>query len=125
MKTLSANLSLYANNFVKIKLEKNKEVPYIYGNIIAYLKYDDIVKSYVLNHPYDEKTGRCDCGESAFSPEDVKFIRLANGDEKKLWMREYIKFHNDWVKAKGTDYCELEIPINEILENTVVDLEMK
>lgn len=118
------NLALYANNFIKLTLEKNVEVPYVYGDIIAYLKYDNILKAYVLNHPYEEKVKRCNCGEAAFSPMDVKFIRFATDEEKALWANEYIKFHNDWLNAKGYDYCELnDVSICEILGT--INLEMK
>ena len=120
---VSNNLALYVNQFIKLILEKNNEVPYVYGNIIAYLRYDENLKMYMLNHPYQEKIGKCESGEAAFSPEDVKFIRMANEAEKILWAKEYKQFHNDWVKAKGYDYCELDFIANKLLDD--VEITMK
>ena len=41
---LHFNLSLYKDKVVKITLEKNKEIPYVYGYLIALLKYDNTIK---------------------------------------------------------------------------------
>ena len=120
---VSNNLALYVNQFIKLILEKNNEVPYVYGNIIAYLRYDENLKMYLLNHPYQEKIEKCESGEAAFNPTDVKFIRMATEAEKRLWANEYVRFHNDWVKAKGYDDCALDLPIDEMLGT--INLEMK
>ena len=119
------NLALYVNKFVKLVLEKNNEVPYVYGNIIAYLKYDENLKMYILNHPYQEKIEKCESGEAAFNPMDVKFIRMANEAEKILWAKEYVRFHNDWVNTKGYDYCELDFAVNEILLDNCIEITLK
>jgi len=109
------NLSLYVNKFVKIVLEKNKEVPYVYGNLVGYLRYDEKFKMYLINHPYNLSSGKCDCGEAAFDPNDIKDIKPATDNERKLWACEYIKFHSACVKAKGRDECKLDLPLDEIL----------
>ena len=123
MNNSNFNLDQYANSFIKLSLKENKEIPYVHGDIIAYLRYDEGIKMYVLNHPYKEESGKCDSGEAAFSPSDIKDIRMANDEEKRLWATEYIKFHNDWIKAKGYDCCELDLSISEILGT--IDLKMK
>lgn len=112
---LKPNLSLYNNQLVRIKLEKNSEVPYIYGNLIAYLMYDEGIKQYVLNHPYDMKTKRCLAGEAGFDPNDVKTIYPASTSEKMDWADEYIKFHKEVVKEKGCDPCALHLYVKDII----------
>lgn len=112
---LKLNLSLYTNQFVKIKLEKNNEIPYVYGNLIAYLMYDENIKQYVLNHPYDIKTNRCLAGEAAFDPNDVKSIVPASTTERTNWAAEYIKFHKEVIKEKGSDPCALHLTIEDII----------
>ena len=112
---LKFNLSLYTNQFVKIVLEKNNEIPYVYGNLIAYLMYDEKIKQYILNHPYDIKKKFCLAGEAAFNPNDVKSIVPATMAERTNWVGEYIKFHKEVIKEKGSDPCTLHLSIEDII----------
>ena len=108
------NLSLYKDKVIKITLEKNKEIPYIYGCLIALLKYDDIIKSYILSHPYDIKTKEILTGLSAFDPIDIKSISEVSKDEFLEWEKKYIDFKNSVIKEKGYDTCEIDIKDLEI-----------
>ena len=111
---LHFNLSLYKDKVVKITLEKNKEIPYVYGYLIALLKYDNIVKSYILSHPYDIKTKEILAGESAFDPIDVKSIFEVSKDELIEWYSKYYTFHKSIIKETGYDTCEVDIKDLEI-----------
>lgn len=110
-----SNLEPFLNQFIKIKLEKNKEVPYVFGDLVGYLSYDEKFKMFLINHPYDIKTNKCLCGEAAFNPNDLKDIKLASDDDRRLWACEYIKFHRNCVKSKGYDNCALDLPLDSII----------
>lgn len=105
---LHFNLSLYKDKVVKITLEKNKEVPYVYGHLIALLKYDNNIKSYILNHPYNIKTKEILAGQAAFDPVDIKAITEISKEEFLEWERNYIVFKNSVIKEKGYDTCEID-----------------
>ena len=105
---LHFNLSLYKDKVVKITLEKNKEIPYVYGYLIALLKYDNTIKSYILSHPYDTKTKEILAGQAAFDPVDVKSISDASKEEFLEWEKKYIVFRNSVIKEKGYDTCEVD-----------------
>ena len=111
---LHFDLTLYKDKIIKITLEKNKEIPYIYGNLIALLKYDNIIKSYVLSHPYDIKTKEILAGYAAFDPLDVKSISEVNKDELLEWHSKYYIFHKSVIKEHGYDTCEIDIKDLEI-----------
>lgn len=108
------NLSLYKDKVVKIALEKNKEIPYIYGCLIALLKYDEGLKSYILSHPYDTKTKEILAGEAAFDPIDVKSVFEVSKDEFLEWEKKYVVFRNSVIKEKGYDACEIDAKDLEI-----------
>ena len=108
------NLSLYKDKVVKISLEKNKEIPYIYGCLIALLKYDEGLKSYILSHPYDIKTKEILAGEAAFDPIDVKSVFEVSKDEFLEWEKNYVDFRNSVIKEKGYDACEIDVKDLEI-----------
>ena len=108
------NLSLYKDKVIKITLEKNKEIPYVYGCLIALLKYDDIIKSYILSHPYDIKTKEILAGQAAFDSIDIKSISEVSKDEFLEWKKKYIDFKNSVIKEKGYDACEIDIKDLEI-----------
>lgn len=108
MKQTNLNLSLYNDKVVKIKLEKNTEIPYVYGELIALIQYDDILKAYVMNHPYDIKRKMCIAGDAAFAPCDVLSIVPANEEESTTWVNAYMEFHDSIVKEKGYDFCKLD-----------------
>jgi len=108
------NLSLYKDKVVKITLEKNKEIPYVYGYLIALLKYDEGMKTYVLSHPCDTKTKEILAGQAAFDPVDVKSISDVNEDELSEWYSKYYAFHKSIIKEKGYDTCEVDIKDLEI-----------
>ena len=111
---LHFNLSLYKDKVVKITLEKNKEIPYVYGYLIALLKYDNTIKSYILSHPYDTKTKEILAGQAAFDPVDVKSISDASKEEFLEWEKKYTVFRNSVIKEKGYDTCEVDIKDLEI-----------
>ena len=111
---LHFNLSLYKDKVVKITLEKNKEIPYVYGNLIALLKYDKGIKNYILSHPYDIKTKEILAGQAAFDHADVKSISEVSKDEFLEWKKKYIIFRNSVIKEKGYDTCEIDIKDLEI-----------
>lgn len=102
------NLSTYVNKIVKIVLEKNPEVPYVYGTLIALLQYDAGIKAYVLNHPYNIRTKTVPCGLAGFAPSDVKSISIPNNQELTKWFMEYVLFHNQVLKDQGYDICEID-----------------
>jgi len=108
------NLSLYKDKVVKITLEKNKEIPYVYGYLIALLKYDEGMKIYVLSHPYGIKTKEILAGQAAFDPVDVKFISEVSKEEFLEWEKKYMAFRNSVIKEKGYDTCEADIKNLEI-----------
>ena len=108
------NLSLYKDKVVKITLEKNKEIPYVYGYLIALLKYDDGLKAYILSHPYDTKTKEILAGQAAFDPVDVKSISEVSKEEFLEWEKKYVVFRNSVIKEKGYDTCEVDIKDLEI-----------
>ena len=108
------NLSLYKDKVVKITLEKNKEIPYVYGYLIALLKYDEGMKTYILSHPYDTKTKEILAGQAAFDPVDVKSIFEVSKDELLEWYLKYYAFHKSIIKEKGYDTCEVDIKDLEI-----------
>lgn len=111
---LHFNLSLYKDKVVKITLEKNKEIPYVYGHLIALLKYDNTIKSYILSHPYDTKTKEILAGQAAFDPVDIKSISDASKEEFLEWEKKYTVFRNSVIKEKGYDTCEVDIKDLEI-----------
>ena len=102
------NLSLYKDKVVKISLEKNKEIPYVYGYLIALIKYDNIINSYILSHPYDIKTKEILAGQAAFDPVDVKSISEVSKEEFLEWEKKYMVFRNSVIKEKGYDTCEVD-----------------
>ena len=102
------NLSLYKDKVIKITLEKNKEIPYVYGNLITMLKYDEGMKTYILSHPYDTKTKEILAGQAAFDPVDVKSISEVSKDEFLEWEKKYMVFRNSIIKEKGYDTCEID-----------------
>ena len=108
------NLSLYKDKVIKITLEKNKEIPYVYGCLIALLKYDEGLKSYILSHPYDTKTKEILAGEAAFDPIDVKSVFEVSKDEFLEWEKKYVVFRNSVIKEKGYDACEIDVKDLEI-----------
>ena len=108
------NLSLYKDKVIKIALEKNKEVPYVYGCLIALLKYDEGVKSYILSHPYDTKTKEILAGEAAFDLINVKSVFEVSKDEFLEWEKKYVVFRNSVIKEKGYDACEIDTKDLEI-----------
>lgn len=108
------NLSLYKDRVVKITLEKNKEIPYVYGYLIALLKYDEGIKTYILSHPYDTKTKEILAGQSAFDQADIKSISEVNQNELVEWYTKYYTFHKFVIKEKGYDTCEVDIKDLEI-----------
>ena len=108
------NLSLYKDKVVKITLEKNKEIPYVYGCLIALIKYDNIINSYILSHPYDIKTKEILAGEAAFDPIDVKSVFEVSKDEFLEWEKKYVVFRNSVIKEKGYDACEIDTKDLEI-----------
>lgn len=111
---LHFNLSLYKDKVIKILLEKNKEIPYVYGNLIALLKYDEGMKSYILSHPYDISTKEILAGQATFDPIDVKSVSEVNKDELVEWYSKYYTFHKSVIKEKGYDTCEVDIKDLEI-----------
>ena len=111
---LHFNLSLYKDKVVKITLEKNKEIPYVYGYLIALLKYDEGMKTYVLSHPYDTKTKEILAGQAAFDPHDIKSISEVSKEEFLEWEKKYVVFRNFVIKEKGYDTCEVDIKDLEI-----------
>ena len=111
---LHFNLSLYKDKVVKLTLEKNKEIPYVYGYLIALLKYDEGMKAYILSHPYDTKTKEILAGQAAFDPIDVKSIFEVSKDELLEWYLTYYAFHKSIIKEKGYDTCEVDIKDLEI-----------
>ena len=111
---LHFNLSLYKDKVVKITLEKNKEIPYVYGHLIALLKYDNTIKSYILSHPYDTKTKEILAGEAAFDPINVKSITEVSKEEFLEWEKKYVDFRNSVIKEKGYDACEIDVKDLEI-----------
>ena len=111
---LHFNLSLYKDKVIKIALEKNKEVPYVYGCLIALLKYDEGVKSYILSHPYDTKTKEILAGEAAFDLINVKSVFEVSKDEFLEWEKKYVVFRNSVIKEKGYDACEIDTKDLEI-----------
>ena len=111
---LHFNLSLYKDKVVKISLEKNKEIPYVYGYLIALIKYDNIINSYILSHPYDIKTKEILAGQAAFDPIDVKSITEVSKDEFLEWEKKYVDFRNSVIKEKGYDACEIDVKDLEI-----------
>lgn len=111
---LHFNLSLYKDKIVKITLEKNKEIPYVYGYLIALLKYDEGIKTYILSHPYDTKTKEILAGQAAFDPVDVKSILPVSKEEFLEWEKKYVVFRNSVIKEKGYDTCEVDIKDLEI-----------
>lgn len=111
---LHFNLSLYKDKVIKITLEKNKEIPYIYGYLIVLLKYDEGMKTYILSHPYDTKTKEILTGQAAFDPVDIKSISEVNKDELVEWYSKYHTFHKSVIKEKGYDTCEVDIKDLEI-----------
>ena len=108
------NLSLYKDKVVKITLEQNKEIPYVYGYLIALLKYDNILKTYILSHPYDTKTKEILAGEAAFDLDNVKSISEISKDEFLEWEKKYVDFRNSVIKEKGYDTCEIDVKDLEI-----------
>ena len=114
---LHFNLSLYKDKVIKITLEKNKEIPYVYGYLIALLKYDNIIKSYILSHPYDIKTKKILAGYAAFDPVDIKSISEINKDELIEWYLKYYTFHKSIINEHGYDTCEVDIKDLEISLN--------
>lgn len=108
MRLANLNLSLYNDTVVKIRLEKNLEIPYAYGDLIALIKYDESLKAYVMNHPYDCKKMYCIAGVAAFDPNDVLSIAQANENESITWVNEYMRFHHSIIMEKGCDACELD-----------------
>lgn len=108
------NLSLYKDKVIKITLEKNKEIPYIYGCLIALLKYDEGLKSYILSHPYDTKTKEILAGEAAFDHIDVKSVFEVSKVEFLEWEKKYVVFRNSVIKEKGYDACEIDAKDLEI-----------
>ena len=108
------NLSLYKDKVIKITLEKNKEIPYVYGCLIALLKYDEGLKSYILSHPYDTKTKEILAGEAAFDPIDVKSVFEVSKDEFLEWEKNYVDCRNSVIKEKGYDACEIDVKDLEI-----------
>ncbi len=111
---LHFNLSLYKDKVVKITLEQNKEIPYVYGYLITLLKYDNILKTYILSHPYDTKTKEILAGQAAFDPVDIKSISEVSKEEFLEWEKKYIVFRNSVIKEKGYDTCEIDIKDLEI-----------
>ena len=111
---LHFNLSLYKDKVVKITLEKNKEIPYVYGYLIALLKYDEGMKTYILSHPYDTKTKEILAGQAAFDPTDIKSISDVSKEEFLEWEKKYVVFRNSVIKEKGYDTCEVDIKDLEI-----------
>ena len=111
---LHFNLALYKDKVVKITLEKNTEIPYVYGYLIALLKYDEGMKNYILSHPYDTKTKEILAGQAAFDPVDVKSIFEVNKDELIEWYSKYYAFHKSIIKEKSYDTCEVDIKDLEI-----------
>lgn len=111
---LHFNLSLYQNKVVKITLEKNKEIPYVYGHLIALLKYDEGMKIYILSHPYDTKTKEILAGQAGFNPADVKFVAEVSKEEFLEWEKKYVVFRNSVIKERGYDTCEVDIKDLEI-----------
>ena len=111
---LHFNLSLYKDKVVKIILEKNKEIPYVYGYLIALLKYDEGMKTYVLSHPYDTKAKNILAGLAAFDPADIKSISDVSKEEFIEWEKKYVGFRNSVIKEKGYDTCEVDIKDLEI-----------
>lgn len=114
---LHFNLSLYKDKVVKITLEQNKEIPYVYGHLIVLLKYDNILKTYILSHPYDTKTKEILAGQAAFDPVDVKSISEVSKEEFLEWEKKYIVFRNSVIKEKGYDICEVDSKDLEIQLN--------
>lgn len=108
VRNLHFDLSLYKDKVIKITLEKNKEIPYVYGCLIALLKYDNIIKSYILSHPYDIKTKEILAGQAAFDPIDIKSISDVSKDEFFEWEKKYVVFRNSVIKEKGHDICEVD-----------------
>ena len=108
------NLSLYKDKVIKKKKKKNKEIPYVYGCLIALIKYDNIINSYILSHPYDIKTKEILAGEAAFDPIDVKSITEVSKEEFLEWERKYVDFRNSVIKEKGYDACEIDVKYLEI-----------
>ena len=111
---LHFNLSLYKDKVIKITLEKNKEIPYVYGCLITLIKYDNIINSYILSHPYDIKTKEILAGEAAFDPIDVKSITEVSKEEFLEWEKKYVDFRNSVIKEKGYDACEIDVKDLEI-----------
>ena len=108
------NLSLYKDKVIKITLEKNKEIPYVYGYLIALLKYDNIINSYILSHPYDIKTEEILAGQAVFDPIDIKSISEVSKEEFLEWEKKYVVFRNSVIKEKGYDACEIDVKDLEI-----------
>jgi hypothetical protein len=95
------------NSIVKIKLKPNNEIPYIHGTYIGALVYDGISKGFVLSHPMtnDEIT----CGVANFDKNDVIEIWYASEEDKVKWKEKYYEFHEDVIRTKGFDSCEIDV----------------
>ena len=108
MKKTSLNLSFYLGKVIHIAIKQNKDIPYIYGTFIGLLQYDNIAKCYVLNHPYNIKTKMVEAGLAAFDTKDVKELWPATANDACTFLIEYEKFHDEVIKEKGCDSCEIK-----------------
>ena len=108
-----AELDNFKNKVVVIKLSKNNEVPFIRGEFITWLRYDNVLKKPLLNHPYDIEKGWVECGETNYGFENIVEIREATDEEYNKWKKAYNKFSKEVVKEKGYDSCWVNF--NEIV----------
>jgi ribA/ribD-fused uncharacterized protein len=118
-------LSFFKNQVVKININKNKFVPYIYGDFIGLLQYDEIVKNYVLNHPMVFNKEKC-CYEvisqiSNFCNYDVKKIKLTKFDDFYVWYLKQLEFECKLFQEKGHKNEVNFIELGENREDFIID----
>lgn len=103
------SIKLYHEQVVKINIKKNEEIPYMYGDFLALLHYDNILGKYVLCYPFDLNKNTVVSSESNFEYEDVIKINLTTFDEYIKWRDEHNKFKLDLFKEKNINDNSIEM----------------
>ena len=107
-------LPQFANNVVEITID-DKDGHMLTGSHIGLLKYDDAVGNYILNHPIPGGGSTCIAGEYNFDNTKVIKINISSFANFLTWILGYMNFHDEVVKEKGYDFCEvnlIEVGIN-------------
>lgn len=122
---VNRQLDYFKDQVVKICINKNKEIPYIHGDFIALLQYDEIVKNYVLNHPMVFNKEKC-CYEvisqiSNFCNYDVKKIKLTKFDDFYVWYLKQLDFECKLFQEKGHKNEVNFIELSENREDFIID----